>query len=109
LIERADVRVAGTGLAAEICALYLAGAGVGELGVAPTLVERCRALSSEIEVHAWTEADQGDIVEVLVDRDRRGGPRAKFAAPEDADPVRRGAVAARWALAVVLSESTGDR
>jgi molybdopterin/thiamine biosynthesis adenylyltransferase len=64
-ISSIEVEVRGSHPAAEICALYLAGAGVKCLAVAPELAERVRALNSEVELAeraAW-------IVEPEADRD----------------------------------------
>lgn len=77
-----EVEVRGSNLAAEICALYLAGAGVNRLAVEPRLKDAVRALNSEVELveHAAT------IVE----------PR------DDGDPVLAGSRAARSVLVRAL-------
>ncbi|MCB9653177.1 MAG: hypothetical protein H6729_03460 [Deltaproteobacteria bacterium] len=49
-LEGACVRVFGATMEAEVCALYLVGAGVGRVVVHPTLVDRCRALNSRVTV-----------------------------------------------------------
>ena len=49
-IARIEVEVRGSGPAAEICALYLAGAGVKRLAVARELVDAVRALNAEVEL-----------------------------------------------------------
>ena len=102
----AEVSVAGQGLAAEVCALYLAGAGVGTLTVAPAFAEPCRRLSSEVRVIPSVSTDAAEKLEVLVAG--RGGERARFSPEPSGDPVRDGAIAARWALARALSQRTGD-
>jgi hypothetical protein len=79
-----EVEVRGQGLAAEICALYLAGAGVAKLVVSEALVERVQAVNAEVEVVARAVAP------------------AVVVTPEDGDPVTCGARAARSVLARAL-------
>ena len=62
-IQAGRARVFGTGLDARICALYLAGAGVGSLTVAPTLLEGVRELNSEIVVE-FAEGEDTFCVEI---------------------------------------------
>jgi sulfur-carrier protein adenylyltransferase/sulfurtransferase len=76
-----SVEVEGEGLAAEICALYLAGAGVKQLAVCEALVERVRALNSEVEL-----VERAELV----------------VCPEAGEPVEAGSRAARWVLARAL-------
>jgi hypothetical protein len=56
-IQAGKVRIFGTGLDAEICALYLAGAGVGTLIVAPILLAGVRGINSEITVESMEGED----------------------------------------------------
>jgi hypothetical protein len=91
-LAKAEVRLDGEGLEAELAALYLAGAGVGELIVPAHLVELCRAHNSTIHV------DAGGVP----------GPLAVTVGGRRHDAVGwgaidRGARAARWAIAAVLS------
>jgi len=51
-IENARVVISGSGLGAEVCALYLAGAGLGHLEVHSDLVDRIRALNSSVRVES---------------------------------------------------------
>ncbi|MCK6546852.1 hypothetical protein L6R52_13470 [Myxococcota bacterium] len=97
--ERATVEVAGSGLDAELCALYLCGAGVGRLTVDPSLAGPCRALNAAVAVE---ERDGGAALGVWVELDgvRLELPSAVLA-PSGA--VARGAAAARWALASILA------
>ena len=95
-IRAAEVAVAGRGLDAEVCALYLAGAGVARLAVDPALVARCAAQNGEVEV--WPRGG-GAALEVELLGPEPGTvfqPRASLA-------VARGAEAARWVLARILS------
>jgi hypothetical protein len=106
-IARADVTVDGDDLAAEVCALYLAGAGVGTLRVPPTLAERCRRLSSDVRVVTSSPPiDARDQVAVSIGA---GGERARFSPERSGDAVRDGSIAARWVLARVLSPRSGER
>lgn len=91
-ITDASATVIGEGLAAEVCARYLAGAGVGLLRVHHRLLGPMAAANSmiTIEGHDLT----GDLVVSLADDSHQPGP---------ASPVARGAAAARWALAKILS------
>jgi hypothetical protein len=84
-IAALEVEVIGSELAAEICALYLAGAGVARLWVDGALVDRVRAANSEVEVIA-----------------RNGAKPDVSVTPEDGDPVACGARAARRVLAGAL-------
>ncbi len=94
-IRSATVQVCGTGLDAEVCALYLAGAGVARLWVHPRLAPQCRALNSEVQVEARDE--DGPLVQLYAPDAPQDG-----LTPPDEDPVRRGSLAARWALAKLL-------
>jgi hypothetical protein len=97
---RASVEIAGTALDAELCALYLAGAGVGHLVVDPCLVDGCRALNSDVHVEPRSA---GDALGLVIDL---GGTRAELPSillTTELSPVARGAAAARWALARVLA------
>ena len=49
-IGQGEVRVFGAGLDAQICALYLAGAGVGKLSLHHELIERVRTINSGIQL-----------------------------------------------------------
>ena len=67
-LRGAAVTVHGDRLDAEVCALYLAGAGVGRLTVHGSLAERCREQNGEISVVAgarsgacWVEAPGGPV------------------------------------------------
>jgi hypothetical protein len=96
-IGRARVRIEGSGLAAEVCALYLAGAGVRALEVDSRIADACRALNREVEVIVglW-EPTERLLAWVLGER---------FVTPDAAskeDPVLAGATAARWVLARIL-------
>jgi len=91
-IDAAEVTVVGTGLAAEVCARYLVGAGVGRLHVHASMV---RAL----------EAANGSVV---VEGHQRGGaPRVELSgdtaeAPAGLTAVGAGSSLARWVLAKIL-------
>lgn len=87
----AEATVHGDGLDAEVCALYLAGAGVGRLVVHRSLAERCREQNGEIEVREGAGAGPC-AVEV-------GGVRSTLAGE---DEVLRGASLARSALALII-------
>jgi molybdopterin/thiamine biosynthesis adenylyltransferase len=101
-VAHAEARVLGSDLAAEVCALYLAGAGIGTLHVARALSDRCVSLNSAIEVIASDERNVDALaVEVSI-----GGARARFAPPPSGDQVRDGSCAARWVLARILSKRT---
>ncbi len=93
-LGRAAVSVEGDGADAQIAARYLAGAGVGRLSVHARWLDEARACNSTITVDG--EAPAGALVVVV------GGARH---APAEAvaGPVARGAHAARWAIARVLS------
>jgi hypothetical protein len=80
-ISSIEVEVRGSDLAAEICALYLAGAGVRRLAVSPAIAARVRAINSEVELV--------DHAEVVVE-------------PGPDDPVLAGSRAARLVLARAL-------
>jgi hypothetical protein len=103
----ADVIVGGDQLAAEVCALYLAGAGIGTLAVAPRLTDVCRALSSEVRVIANSEPACSTGVEVALALEP-GGARARFVPDASDDPVRDGSIAARWVLARLLSANVAN-
>lgn len=105
-IASADVIVDGGGLAAEVCALYLAGAGIGTLAVSPLLADRCRDLTSEIRIIAAGDEQPRDHVEVALALEP-GGARARFEPEASGDAVLDGSVAARWVLARLLSERPG--
>ncbi len=81
-------------LAAEICALYLAGAGVGRLTVSPSLAARVAGANSEVRVIEGTEA--GVFAVRLI------APPAGLHVEPGVDPLLSGARAARWALARLL-------
>lgn len=91
-LASAAITVDGSGLDAEVCALYLAGAGVGRLSVAASIAERCREQNSE----------------VIVARDAASGVCRVRVGAELHEPslelsqIERGARAARWALSKVL-------
>jgi hypothetical protein len=89
----AEVRVEGRGPEAEVCALYLAGAGVGRLRVDPRWADASRAINSTIEVRAIEDGGPELALEVGATR---------YAPPPDASPLSRGAQAARWALLSVV-------
>jgi hypothetical protein len=91
-LERAQVRIAGSDLAAEVCARYLAGAGVGTLSVDPVLVSSCRAINATIRVEALPSG--GPLAVELAG--------ARFSPDDDGSSVGRGARAARWAIARAL-------
>lgn len=93
-LRQAEVSVGGADLPATIAALYLAGAGVGHLSVAPALVAELRSLNSEVEILAVPALEEGGArVQV--------GEAQKSVEP--AAPVMGGARLARWALARILS------
>lgn len=65
-LQRARVRVGGLDSGAHVCALYLAGAGVGRIEAPPDLGASCRALNPDVEVHPSESAigywlDDGDV------------------------------------------------
>lgn len=105
-IREAAIAVGGDSLAAEICALYLAGAGVGTLIVAPALAAGCRAINSQVEVIV---REGGSAYSVRVERRGEEGARTFPESPESiTDPVLAGAAGARWALARILSSRPGQ-
>lgn len=89
------VEVAGVDLAAEVCALYLAGAGVKRLLVGAALLDRIRAANEEVEVAPL--CSPGSKLEVRV-----VAPIEAAHVEEGEDPVLAGARAARWVLAKSL-------
>lgn len=109
LLSAADVIVDGDGLAAEVCALYLAGAGIGTLTVAQRLFDACRSIASGVRVIGARDfIDAGkEHVEVAVAEDS-GGARARFSPDNTGDALRDGSIAARWVLARVLSKRSGE-
>jgi hypothetical protein len=84
-ISSLSVEVRGDGLAAEICALYLAGAGVGRLVVHPSLVSSVAAINSEVDLTGTAPL----VIE-----------------PTGDDPLLAGAEAARHVLASALRGGT---
>jgi hypothetical protein len=80
-ISSLEVEVRGEDLAAEICALYLAGAGVKRLVVCEAIAREVRALNAEVEL---------------------GGEASLVVEPAGADPLLAGARAARALLAQAL-------
>lgn len=106
VIASADVVVDGSGLAAEVCALYLAGAGIGTLAVSPLFAGRCRELTSDIRIVAAGDEHPKDHVQVALALES-GGARARFEPEPSGDAVFDGSIAARWVLARLLSERPG--
>ena len=92
-LHQAEVRVGGKDLAAEVAALYLAGAGVRKLIVDPALAAKAQAQNAEVWVEAMESAEERSFVEVA-------GTRKT---DESAAPVLQGSRLARWALARILS------
>jgi hypothetical protein len=82
-ISSLSVEVRGDGLAAEICALYLAGAGVAQLVVHPSLQDAVDAINSSRR----STVDSRQLIVV---------------SPEGDDPVLAGSEAARFVLASAL-------
>jgi hypothetical protein len=106
-ISAAVVRVEGTGLAAEVCALYLAGAGIQRLEVDADLVDRCRAINREIAVdHNQGGARAPSVVRVAILADD-GGELARRSESVSGG-VEAGATLARWALESVVSSAMGE-
>jgi hypothetical protein len=101
----ASVRVEGEGLAAEVCALYLAGAGIGRLEAAPPIALECRALNAEVEVEAIPGGGPRAVpgISVLL-LDTEGRQLARLHDPDDG--VDTGAALARWVMERVLAAST---
>jgi hypothetical protein len=120
-LAAAAVVVDGDGLGSEVAALYLAGAGVGRVDVAPSLVANVRAQDPEVVVtSARARADARLALHVDAGGvDARGGPT--LGAPHAAggagssrdvfvgaledplgDPVGLGAELARRALLAIL-------
>lgn len=62
-LEAAVVRVHGAELSSRVCALYLAGAGVGRLELAEALVDRCRRLNPDVDLRG-VSVDDSFFVEV---------------------------------------------
>ena len=101
LIRGGSVAVIGEGLAAEVCALYLAGAGVGSLRVSERWLAGCAALNGE-DVRLTSDGPPSPPdMEVAVEV---GGVRH---VPPPGAAVIGGARAARWALARLLSSGGG--
>lgn len=92
-LAAATVVVVGDDEAARVAALYLAGAGVGRLVVHPRWCDACRALNSTIVLDP-----SGPAGSLAVEVEGR-----QYTPPDAAGPVARGARAARWGLARVLS------
>lgn len=93
-LRQAEVAVGGSDLPSKIAALYLAGAGVGRLEVAPSLVAELLALNSELVILG---------VDALGEGPARARVGETTRAAEPAPPVMSGARLARWALARILS------
>jgi hypothetical protein len=92
-LERAHVRVVGSDLAAEVCALYLAGAGLGALSVDPALLPACRRINADTTLEPLPGGGGALLVELA------GG---RFSPEAAGSSVSRGARAARWAIARAL-------
>jgi hypothetical protein len=88
------VTVLGRDAAAEVCALYLSGAGIGRLSVDRRWQEGCGRLNSTIEVSVVADEDRVELA-VVVDGETHVPPAGE-------GPVARGARAARWAMERVL-------
>ncbi len=117
-LAAATVVVDGDGLTSEVAALYLVGAGVGRVDVAPALVARVRDQNAEVVVsseaaradaapalHATSEAEAWPApVHVWPEPTVGTGTGAPGARGEDAvdDPVGVGAELARRALLALL-------
>lgn len=93
-LRQAQVVVGGSELPSKIAALYLAGAGVGRLEVAPSLVAELSALNSELAIHGVSALEAGPARAQVGEVTRSAEP---------APPVMSGARLARWALARILS------
>lgn len=98
-IASISAEVRGPSLAAEVCALYLAGAGVRRLLVDGALLERVRAVNREVEV----EALANDAPELTV---RMVAPIDVEHVEQGDDPVLVGSRAARWVLAKGLGATS---
>ena len=96
-IRSAFAEVRGAALDAEVCALYLAGAGVRSLRVHERIAELSRSLNSDV-----------DVVSTQVDGNFSVSWSDASFQPVDPDPVRRGSEAARWVLAKILSDGGRD-
>lgn len=94
-LAAASVSILGDGLDAEICALYLAGAGIGCVRVSPSLAGRCREQNGEITV-LELESSAVALRVVLGEETFEPPPGA---------PLLRGARAARWAMARIFTRA----
>ncbi len=88
------VQVVEAGLGGGVCALYLAGAGIGRLTVPDGWVEACRALNRDVVVDSGTGPAGVWVV--------AGDEAYVLSRPAEASPVAAGARAARWAILRVL-------
>lgn len=55
-IQNGAVTISGAGLDAQICALYLAGAGVGTITCEPNIAAQIKAINSEVQICESSEA-----------------------------------------------------
>lgn len=98
-IRAARVRVFGDGVASEVCARYLVGAGVRTVELSPRLVERCGSINTEVVLQS-APAEGSFGVEL-------GGRSFARLGGADDGSVELGARGARWALALILSGGDG--
>ena len=96
-IREGCVVVEGRSAAARVCALYLAGAGVGRLEVAPSLAVDVRAQNPEADVRSGSNTPR---FAVRIEEAR--GPWTPALAPTTAGPVDVGASAALAVLRRLL-------
>lgn len=106
-LGNAVVRVDGTGLAAEVCALYLAGAGVQRLEVDPDFADRCRAINGEIQIGLVRDGGARAPCVVSVDILSHSGVQLARRSESASGGVEAGATLARWAIESVLSLAMG--
>ena len=90
-LQSGHAAVLGDGLDAEVCAAYVIGAGVGHVRVARAIADALENADVRVELH-----EEGGALEVEV-----AGERRAFTYIDD--EVERGARAARWVLARLLS------
>lgn len=108
-IRRADASIEGHGLAAEVCALYLIGAGMRAVEIDARLEASCKGRNSDVEVVARSAPeevpgeDPGHLAVRLSDGLDERAYTPDHTAPDD--PVLRGSQAARWVLARILARA----
>lgn len=97
-VAAAHVVVTGQGVAARVCALYLAGAGVGRLTVSGPLIDDVRSLNPEVDVRAARGRARSFDAYI-------GAEQTAVAVPRTGRPVDDGAAVALAALKRLLQDA----